>query len=144
MALFLDANVPMYASGGNHPLKQPAASIIRLVAANSGSFVTDAEVLQEILHRYRSQRLWARGRPIFDDFTQLMSGRIEAVTVDDVKAAADLGERYPDPDARDLIHMAFMMNRGISEVVSADHGFDGVTGIERLDLLDVEAIEAKL
>ncbi len=50
--VFIDANIPMYAGGKEHPLKAPSQAILRAVA--DGEFVafTDAEVLQEIWHRY--------------------------------------------------------------------------------------------
>ena len=51
-AVFIDANVPIYASGGDHPLKEPCAHILRGVAQDPRPFATDSEVLQELLHRY--------------------------------------------------------------------------------------------
>ena len=51
-AVFIDANVPIYAAGGDHPLKEPCARILRSVAEDPKPFLTDSEVLQELLHRY--------------------------------------------------------------------------------------------
>ena len=31
-AVFIDANVPIYAAGGDHPLKEPCARILRSMA----------------------------------------------------------------------------------------------------------------
>ena len=51
-AAFIDANVPIYASGREHPNKEPCARILMMAAEHPLSFVTDVEVLQELVHRY--------------------------------------------------------------------------------------------
>ena len=51
---FLDANVLMYAAGSDHPLQEPCRQALRKAVDEEVSLVTDAEVLQEILHRYFS------------------------------------------------------------------------------------------
>jgi predicted nucleic acid-binding protein len=40
---------------------------------------------------------------------------------------------HPRLEARDLIHFAVMRRFGVTRIISADRGFDGVPGIERLD-----------
>jgi len=60
--IFLDANIPMYAAGRPHPLKQPCLDVLALVALYPDAFCTDAEVFQEILHRYRAQGRWQDGQ----------------------------------------------------------------------------------
>ena len=57
-AAFIDANVPIYAAGREHPYKSPCADILRMVAENPQAFITDAEVLQELVHRYLAQGRW--------------------------------------------------------------------------------------
>ena len=60
-AVFIDANVPIYAAGGDHPYKEPCSRILRMAAEEPQSFVTDSEVLQELMHRYlvRGAGHWA-------------------------------------------------------------------------------------
>src|SRR4051812_11573473 len=58
VTLFVDANVPMYVVGAPHPNKDRAVAALEVAVARGERLVTDAEVLQEILHRYR-----AIGRP---------------------------------------------------------------------------------
>lgn len=132
-ALFIDANVPMYAAGRPHPLKEPCADILALVAEHPNAFITDAEVLQELLHRYLALRLWNQGREVFLAFAQLMRDRIESVVADDVQAAASLADQRADLSARDLLHAAVMGRLATRRIVSADAGFDRLPGIERLD-----------
>jgi predicted nucleic acid-binding protein len=106
---------------------------MRLIASRPGEFLTDAEVLQEILHVYKARREWPVGRVVFDAFALLMEGRVAAITALDVQTAADLADSLQRLSARDLLHVAVMQRLGLSRFVSADTGFDGISGIERLD-----------
>jgi len=135
--IFLDANIPMYAAGRPHPLKQPCLDVLALVALYPDAFCTDAEVFQEILHRYRAQGRWQDGQWLFMRFAALIQPRIETVTIADVERAAHLAVTYPSLDARDLLHLAVMDRVGSTRIVSADRAFDAVARVQRLDPMDV-------
>jgi len=135
--IFLDANVPMYAAGRVHPLKQPCIEVLTLVATYPAAFVTDAEVFQEILHRYRAIGRWLEGEQLFQRFAALMGGRVADVTLSDVEAAARLANSYPGLSARDLLHLAVMRRVGAASIITADAAFDVVSGVDRLDPADV-------
>ena len=60
--VFIDANVPIYAAGREHPYKHPCARILRILADDPQSFVTDSEVLQEMMRRYLDSGRWTLGR----------------------------------------------------------------------------------
>ncbi len=130
---FLDTNVPIYAAGRPHPLKEPCAQVLLLVAQHPRMFATDAEVLQELLHRYLALRFWTQGREAFRGFAELMRERVEAVQAIDVARAADLADAYPELGGRDLLHAAIMDRLQVRYIVSADAGFDRLPGVERLD-----------
>lgn len=132
-AAFLDANVPIYAAGKPHPLKEPCARILLLAAQYPQAFVTDAEILQELLHRYLALRLWSQGRVAFRHFAELMRERVEAVQGVDVERAAELADSDPELSARDLLHVAVMERLQVNRIISADKGFDRLPEIERLD-----------
>ena len=132
-ATFLDANVPIYAAGRAHPLKGPCIEVLLLAAERPQAFVTDAEVLQELLHRYLALRLWPLGREVFWRFSQLMQERIETVQAADVERAASMADANSELDGRDFLHAAVMQRLGLQRIVSADRGFDRLSGIERLD-----------
>ena len=51
----------------------------------------------------------------------------------DVERARRILRSEPTRSARDAIHIAVMDARDIDRVMSFDHGFDGVPGIERLE-----------
>ena len=132
-AVFIDANVPIYAAGREHPIKEPCARILMLAAEHPRSFVTDAEVLQELLHRYLASGRWALGREIVQAFVEVMHGRIEPVYANDVDAAANLADLHPDVSARDLVHAAVMERLGADRIISADTDFDRLLRVTRLD-----------
>lgn len=51
----------------------------------------------------------------------------------DVEVAGALAQSLSRLSARDLVHLAVMRRLGVKRIISADRGFDGVPGIERLD-----------
>lgn len=142
--IFLDANVPIYAAGRDHALKQPCSEVLLLVAERPEAFVTDAEVLQELLHRYLALHLWPLGRDVIRAFAALMRERVEPVYVEDVEAAADSADSSPGLSARDLLHVAVMGRVGADRIVSADRGFDHIPRVGRLDPADVVAWRAMI
>lgn len=132
--VFVDANVPIYAAGRSHPLKEPCARFLAEVAERPEIALTDAEVLQELLHRYLGVRDVAVGLRAFDAFAALMHGRVVAVDAVDVAAARAMADEARERlSARDLLHAAVMRRRGCDTIISADHAFDTVPGIRRLD-----------
>jgi predicted nucleic acid-binding protein len=138
MAIFIDANVPIYAAGRAHPLKEPCLKILDLVAEVPDAFLTDAEVFQELLHRYLALRSWSQGREVFHHFAQVMAGRVESVHLEDVERAADLANGNLSLSARDLLHAAIMNRLGVDHVVTADRGFDGLDWVQRLHPAEFE------
>ena len=50
--IFVDSNIPMYLVGADHPNKETARRLLERAITDGELLVTDAEVLQEILHRY--------------------------------------------------------------------------------------------
>ena len=132
-AAFIDANVPIYASGREHPNKEPCAQILTMVAERPLSFVTDVEVLQELLHRYLASRRWILGRRVLRDFAEAMQDRIEPVYEEDVHLAGSLADRHPEVSARDLVHTAVMQRLGVDRIISSDADFDRLPGVTRLD-----------
>ena len=136
-AAFIDANIPIYAGGRDHPYKEPCNRVIGMAVRRPWSFFTDTEVLQELMHRYRSSHRWSLGRRIFRSFAEVMRNRVEPVYLEDVELAGDLADRHPEVSSRDLVHAAVMKRLGIDRIVSADTDFDRLPGLERLDPANV-------
>ncbi len=64
--ILVDSNIPMYLVGPSHHLKDDAKRLTEGLIASGERLVTDAEVLQEILHRYVAIRRRAVIQPAFD------------------------------------------------------------------------------
>ena len=132
-AVFVDANVPIYAAGRSHAYKEPCSRVLTLAAENPQAFITDSEVLQELMHRYLASGRWVQGREVVLAFAEIMEGRIEPVLAEDVLSAAGAADRHAGVSSRDLVHAAVMQRLGSTHIVSADTDFDHLPGIERLD-----------
>jgi len=101
--IFIDSNVPMYLVGAEHRHKLDAARLVERAVLNRERLVTDAEVFQEILHRYGAIRRLEAVQPAFDVLHRLADEVVD-VTVDVVESAKQI----------------------------LDRGFDGYPGVERL------------
>ncbi len=137
-AAFIDVNIPIYAAGRPHPLKAPCARILVLAAGYSANAVTNAEVLQELMHHYLAVRQWGQGAVAFRRFTQMLRDRIEPIYAGDVERAAELAATFPELGGRDLLHAAVMQRLGVAHIISADRGFDRLPGVQRLDPAELD------
>jgi hypothetical protein len=130
--IFVDANVPMYAVGTAHPLKQPCVDFLEAVALGEVVALTDAEVLQEILHRYSALNRREQAIEIVQLFTRIMP-IVLPITLADLQQALDIHRQHPRLQARDSLHAAVMSNHGLRRILSADHHFDEVPELQRFD-----------
>ena len=135
-ATFIDANVPIYAAGREHPYREPCIRVLAAVNENPDGFVTDAEVFQEIMHHYRRTQRWDAGQVVVESFAAMMRGRVSPVTIDDVLAAGRLADEHQSLSTRDLLHLAVMRRLGVVCVVTADADFGRAPGVIRLDPVD--------
>ncbi len=131
--IFIDVNIPMYAAGALHPLREPSQRVIMAIATGQLDAVTDAEIFQEILYRYLHIGEREKGFRVFDHFYRIMVGRILPIEDADVQQARALAERYPALSARDAIHLAVMRRHQVRDIITADTGFDAIEEVRRLD-----------
>lgn len=127
--IFLDTNIPIYLVGADHPNKTRAQDAIDAAAAER--FVTDVEVFQEILHRYRAIDRRAAMQDAFDLLRGLVS-EIYPIEFDDVDNARALLHERGGMSSRDAIHVVVMRKHGVKRILSYEEDFDLVPGIERL------------
>jgi predicted nucleic acid-binding protein len=130
--VFVDANVPMYAVGAAHPLKQPCVDFLEAVARGEVTALTDAEVLQEILHRYSALNKRERAIEVVRLFVSVVP-TVLPVTLADIEGALDVHQQYRGLQARDSLHVAVMTNNHVRRILSADQHFDLVDQVQRLD-----------
>jgi len=129
--IFVDSNVPMYLVGAAHPHKVDAQRLLERAIGDRERLVTDAEVLQEILHRYVAINRREAIRPCLEALLGVVD-EVFPVTGELVSSAADLVLARPGLTARDAIHVAAMEVNGVSRILSFDRHFDGVPGVERI------------
>lgn len=129
--IFVDSNIPMYLVGAPHPHKTDARRWLEELVTSRERLVTDAEVLQEILHRYVSI---ARPDAIQPAFHALLGVVDEVFAVDrtTVERAKEIVLGHKGLSARDAVHLATMRIHGVQRILTFDRGFDGFPGITRL------------
>jgi uncharacterized protein len=130
LTAFIDTNIPMYAAGSEHAAKRRCLLLLQRIAAGEIDAVTDAEVFQEILHRYSAIGKLDDGCHLFDYFSKVVTS-VLPIEMHDVSAARDLLLDFPRLSSRDAIHVAVMRRHDIRVIFSYDRHFDVVTGIER-------------
>jgi predicted nucleic acid-binding protein len=129
--IFVDSNVPMYLVGAEHPNKEAARRLLERAVIDNEPLATDAEVLQELLHRYTAiDRRDAIG-PAFDAILGVVD-IVHPIELEDVARARRLVGATPRLSARDAVHIAVMQRREIGRILTFDVAFDGVVGIERV------------
>jgi hypothetical protein len=121
----------MYLVGAAHPNKPAAQRRLELLVNQGEHFATDAEVLQEILHRYYSINQPQAIQPAFDTILGVVD-TIFPVELEDVQDAKSILMSTAGISARDAIHIAIMTRKGITTVLTFDRGFDNRSGITRL------------
>lgn len=129
--ILVDSNVPMYLVGAPHPNKESARRALEEAVAAGESLCTDAEVLQEILHRYVAIRRPEEIDPAFDALLSIVDV-VYPIERSDVERARRLLRTTPTLSARDAVHLAVMQARDIGQILTFDEGFDGLPGIVRL------------
>ncbi len=128
--IFVDSNIPMYLVGASHPNKISAQRLLEQAITHGERLVTDAEVLQEILHRYVAIDRRDAIQPAFDALLGVVD-EVYPVEQRDVERAKDLLQGTRALSARDAIHVATMERNAVRRIFSFDAGFDQVPGIER-------------
>jgi predicted nucleic acid-binding protein len=129
--VFIDSNVPMYLIGAPHPHKETVRRMLESAIARGDRMVTDAQVFQEILHRYYAIRRPDAIQAAFDALHGVVD-EVFAVELADVEQAKGLMLTVTGLSARDAVHAAVMRRRGVTRLMSLDAGFDRVAGIERI------------
>jgi len=129
--IFIDSNIPMYLVGSAHPNKDAAEQAIAALIAKQEKLVSDAEVLQEILHRYAAIERPDAIQPAFDVLLGLADEVFPIETRIVERAKTILLGKY-GLSARDAVHLAVMEQHGIQRILSFDRGFDRYPAIRRI------------
>jgi predicted nucleic acid-binding protein len=129
--ILIDSNIPMYLVGVKDSPKFATQQLIERLISAQQRFATDAEVLQEILHRYVSINRRESIQPAFDALLKVVD-QVLAVEYATVQRAKEIVMLHGGLSARDGVHLAVMEAHGIEQILSFDSGFDAFPGITRL------------
>ena len=121
----------MYLVGAPHPHKNDARRWLEELVSGQERLVIDAEVLQEILHRYVAIERPDAIQPAFDALLGVVD---EVFSVDQatVEKAKQIVLGHKALSARQAVHLATMQIHGVKKILSFDRGFDGFPGMTRL------------
>ncbi len=119
----------MYLVGAAHSERDRIAAFLR--GHPDETYVTSAEVYQEIVHRYVAID---RRRAITDAF-ELLDALVEqvfSITEAHARRAHEVALQHRGMSGRDCLHVATMESHTVKRILSADRAFDLWPGIERL------------
>ncbi len=133
MKVFVDSNIPMYVAGSDHPNRAPASRFLGEASEGEFDLCTSTEVLQEILYRYAALDRLDLAEQVYDYFVALIP-EVFDVTLADTDLAKGVLVSTAGISARDAVHAAVMMNRGVESIATFDRGFDRIGSIRRLEL----------
>ncbi len=129
---FVDANIIMYAVGAEHLYRLPCLNALGRIVQEKLPVAVSSEIHQEILHRYLFLGLPQKARQVSVKLETIIPTTLP-VTIADIRRARQLAEHYPTLQARDLIHVAVMLENNITHILSTDRHFDQVSQVERID-----------
>jgi len=121
----------MYLVGSPHPHKTDAQRLVERLVSDRERLVSDAEALQEILHRYVAIRRPDFIQPAFDALLGIID-QIFAIDRAATERAKEIVLGHSRLSARDALHLAIMEQHKVERILSFDSGFDGYPGITRL------------
>ncbi len=129
--ILIDSNIPMYLVGAPHPHKSDAQRLLEKLVSERQRLVTDAEVLQEILHRYVAINRRDAIQPAYDALLGIVD-QVLPIDQTATERAKEIVLGHRQMSARDAVHLAIMEQHDIEQILTFDSGFDGFPGITRL------------
>lgn len=137
--VLLDTAVFVYAVGVEHPLRSPSRALVRALSEQRFEGEASVELVQEFLHQ-RARRTGDRSGAVERARQVAALCTLHDCTPEDLRVALELFHGHAALQARDAVHAATALNRGIGVIVSPDAAFDTVAGLRRLSL-DAAAAE---
>ena len=123
--ILVDSNILMYAAGSEHPFKKPSVAWLERVAKGEVDATVDAEVLQEILHRYRSIHRWSEGRRVYD-LARTLFPVVIPIDAEALDRCREIMDAHPKLMARDALHAAVVDIHELEAICSYDQDFDAL------------------
>lgn len=130
--ILVDANVFMYAAGAPHDFKLPSLKFLHDAARMERICCINAEILQEILHRYRAINRWEEGREVYHLAKKIIP-TVEPIGGEILDKTVELMDTYPHLMARDCLHVAHCILADLEGICSFDQDFDTVQEVRRIE-----------
>ena len=121
----------MYLTGAPHPRKVDAQVLLERLTVAGERLVTDAAVLQEILHRYTSINRRDAIAPTLHAALEIID-EVFPIQKGDVLRASEIAQNPASLSARDAIHISVMERQGVRTILSFDADFDRWPGLKRI------------
>lgn len=127
--IFVDSNVPMYLVGRSHPNRDSVEAFLR--SHVDETYVTSAEVFQEVIHRFVAIDRRAAIDDCFALLDELVS-QVFTVTRSDVDRARQISHQQHRLSGRDCLHVAVMARHDVERILTYDEDFDYWASVTRL------------
>jgi len=121
----------MYLIGAAHPHKTDSQQLLERCISRNDRLVTDAEVLQEILHRYVAIQRRDAIQTAFETLLAIVD-EVFPITQKNLQRAKEIVLGSTTLSARDALHLAVMEHNSVEKILTFDRGFDGFPGITRI------------
>ena len=110
--------------------------ILRSLQGDFHEYLTNAEVLQEILYVFGRRGQREEGVRLV---RSIMNAVVEVIPIgnSEIEVAGRLLLQYPQLEARDAIHAAVVQIHSLEGIVSTDKVFDGIQGVRRFDPVEM-------
>lgn len=129
--IVLDTTVLVYATGGDHPLREPARSLVDAIGDGQVEATTTVQVLQEFA--YVRARRAGRGEAtgLVNRFAQLLDPLV-AVETAHLRLGLDIWQATDRLGSFDATLAAVAITEGFA-LVSADKAFADVPGLDHIN-----------
>lgn len=134
--LLFDTAVFVYAVGAQHPYRTACRELVAALADQRLDGEASVELVQELVHQ-RARRTGDRAEAVQVGRNAAALCTLHDVTTADLRRALWLFGAHAGLQARDAVHAATALERGIPAIVSPDRAFDDVVGLARLGPRDV-------
>ena len=126
--IVLDTTVLVYATGGDHPLRDPCRRLVEAISQGQVEASTTVEVVQEFVHVRARRRGRTDAAALGAAYADLLAPLLP-VTARDLQRGLGIYRETVHLGAFDAVLAAAAMSRQAAALLSADAGFADVPGL---------------
>ncbi|MFL5796768.1 MAG: type II toxin-antitoxin system VapC family toxin [Actinomycetota bacterium] len=130
--IVLDTTVLVYATGSDHPLREPCRELIRAIRRGSLTATTTGEAIQEFAHVRARRRDRADAVEVALAYVDLLAPLLP-IEEAHLRQGLRLFEEHPQLGSFDAVLAAATLGVGAEALVSADRAFAVVSGLTHVD-----------